>query len=146
MPAPRLLQESILKDDKKVAAPSTTPSGKIKDPQSASSSEASSETDKSHASKDKIKASEDAGADTEKLRRRYLLRRFWQTASGFWGGSRNRLAWILSAALLLIILFNIAASYGMNLWNRAIFDALERKESENVLRLSMIYFAILAVS
>lgn len=132
-----------MKDDKKVAPPSKSPSSTIK---SASSSDAFLETDKAQALEDKMKAPQDAGEDTEKLRRRYLLRRFWQTASGFWDRSRNRLAWILSGALLLLILFGIAASYGMNLWNRAIFDALERKDSDTVLRLSMIFFAILAVS
>lgn len=134
-----------MKDDKKVPPLSTATSGKIKDAQSASSGETSLETDRSQALEDHVKASEDAGEDTETLRWRYLLRRFWQTAGGFWGHSRNG-AWILSGALLLLILFNIAAAYGMNLWNRAIFDALERKDSGTVLSLSMIYFAILAVS
>ena len=33
----------------------------------------------------------------------------------------------LPAALLLIILLSLAISYGMNVWNRAIFDALEKR-------------------
>ena len=89
---------------------------------------------------------EDRGQEIEALRRRYLLSRFWQTAYNFWRGKEKRVAWILSAALLLLILLNIAASYGMNLWNRAIFDALEKKDSDTVLLLSGIYFAILGVS
>ena len=93
-----------------------------------------------------MKALEESGEDTEELRRQYLLRRFWQTASGFWGGRGPRIAWLLSGALLVIILFNVAASYGMNLWNRAIFDALETRDSNAVFFLSMIYFAILLAS
>ena len=34
----------------------------------------------------------------------------------------------------------------MNLWNRSIFDALEKKDAGTVLTLSMIYFVILVVS
>ena len=34
----------------------------------------------------------------------------------------------------------------MNLWNRAIFDALEKKDSDTVFHLSIIYFAILVAS
>jgi vitamin B12/bleomycin/antimicrobial peptide transport system ATP-binding/permease protein len=95
---------------------------------------------------DEMKALEEAGEDTEELRREYLLRRFWQGANGFWGKRGRRIAWILSGALLLIILLNIAAAYGMNLWNRAIFDALEKKDVNAVMFLSMLYFAILAGS
>ena len=93
-----------------------------------------------------MKALEEAGEDTEELRRQYLLRRFWQAATGFWGKRAPRMAWILSGTLLLIIFLNIAASYGMNLWNRAIFDALEKKDANTVLFLSVLYFVILAAS
>jgi putative ATP-binding cassette transporter len=105
-----------------------------------------SETEKSQKFEDEMKALEESGEDTEELRRQYLLRRFWQTASGFWGGRGLRIAWLLSGALLVIILLNVAASYGMNLWNRAIFDALETRDSNAVFFLSMIYFAILVAS
>ena len=84
--------------------------------------------------------------DIEDLRRRYLLRRFWHTAFRFWTTPGYRTAWLLSAALLAIILLNLAASYAMNLWNRSIFDALEKKDAATVLHLSLIYFGILAVS
>src|SRR5262245_29183814 len=93
-----------------------------------------------------MKEAEEAGEDTEELRRSYLLRRFWQAAAGFWGRRGRRIAWILSAALLVIILLHIAASYAMNLWNRAIFDALEKKDAATVLFLSLVYFALLAAS
>jgi putative ATP-binding cassette transporter len=83
---------------------------------------------------------------TDKRRRRLLLRRFWQSAGGFWGADGDRRAWVLSAAILLLILLGLAASYGMNIWNRAIFDALEKRDSSTVLFLSMIYFPLLAAS
>ena len=34
----------------------------------------------------------------------------------------------------------------MNLWNRAIFDALQNKDADAVASLSLIYFVLLAVS
>jgi vitamin B12/bleomycin/antimicrobial peptide transport system ATP-binding/permease protein len=106
----------------------------------------SSELAKSEDFESEMKSLEDAGEDTEELRRQYLLRRFWQAASGFWGKRGGRMAWVLSGALGLFVVLVIAASYGMNLWNRAIFDALEKKDVNTVLFLSLIYFAILAAS
>jgi vitamin B12/bleomycin/antimicrobial peptide transport system ATP-binding/permease protein len=89
---------------------------------------------------------EDPGEDTERLRRGYLLRRFWHTARGFWSGHRRAVAWGLTGALVLVVLLNIAASYGMNRWSRAIFDALQNKEGQTVLFLSLLYFALLAAN
>jgi putative ATP-binding cassette transporter len=84
--------------------------------------------------------------ETKDLRRQYLLRRFWQSARGFWRERGSRVARILTGALFLVVLLNIAASYGMNLWNRAIFDALQNKDTQAVFFLSMLYFALLAAS
>jgi vitamin B12/bleomycin/antimicrobial peptide transport system ATP-binding/permease protein len=91
-------------------------------------------------------AVERSKADVEERKRRYLLRRFWQSARGYWGRHGGRLAWVLSGTLLAIILLNLAASFGMNLWNRAIFDALEKRNADTVLWLSVLYFPLLAAS
>ena len=88
-------------------------------------------TEKSREVEEKIKALEQPDADAGELKRRHLLRRFWKSAAGFWGKREERLSWVLSGALLLIILLNLATSYGMNLWNREIFDALEKRDSAN---------------
>src|SRR5437660_671298 len=89
---------------------------------------------------------EDSPEETERLRRSYLLRRFWQTARTFWSGHRRAVAWGLTVGLLLVVLLNIAASYGMNLWNRAMFDALQNKDGQTALFLSLLYFVLLAAS
>jgi putative ATP-binding cassette transporter len=78
--------------------------------------------------------------------RRHLLRRFWRSAGGFWGRQGSRLAWALGAALVLIVLLLLAASYGMNIWHRVIFDALQVKDSSTVLLLSALYLPLLAGS
>jgi vitamin B12/bleomycin/antimicrobial peptide transport system ATP-binding/permease protein len=77
---------------------------------------------------------------------RYLLRRFWKNAAGFWGKRGTRLSWVLSGILLFIIFLNLATSYGMNLWTRVVFDALQRRDSDTILFLSMIYLPLLAAS
>src|SRR5262245_36761938 len=87
---------------------------------------------------------EASGHDTGEFARRYLLRSFWQSARGFWGPRGIRLAWPLSAVLLLIILLNLGASYGMSLWHRVIFDALQAKDADSVLLLAMPYVPLRA--
>ena len=77
---------------------------------------------------------------------RSLLRSFWQSAAGFWKERAARMSWVLSGILLLIVFLNLAASYGMNLWLRVIFDALQTRDSNKVLELSMLYLPLLAGS
>ena len=72
--------------------------------------------------------------------------RFWRTASSFWWRKTRSSAWSLSGGLLLVIVLLVGAAYAMNLWNRAIFDALQNKDASTVARLSAIYFVLLAVS
>src|SRR5262249_23960313 len=86
------------------------------------------------------------GWDAGELKSRDLLRRFWNSAAGFWGHYGTPISWLLSGALLLIILLNLAASYGMNVWHRVIFDALQASDSDTVLLLSMLYVPLLAGS
>jgi vitamin B12/bleomycin/antimicrobial peptide transport system ATP-binding/permease protein len=85
------------------------------------------------------------GADTGELKSRDLLRRFWNSAAGFWLYGTS-VSWFLSGALLFIVLLNLATSYGMNVWHRVIFDALQASDSHTVLLLSMLYVPLLAAS
>src|SRR5262245_64371876 len=90
-----------------------------------------------------LRMTERASAPRE-LERQSLLRNVWQSAAGFWAG--HRMSWVLSGALLLIVLLNLAASYGMNVWHRVIFDALQIRDSDTVLHLSMLYLPLLVGS
>jgi ABC-type uncharacterized transport system fused permease/ATPase subunit len=81
----------------------------------------------------------------ERLQRRYLLRRFWGTAAMFWATTRAAV-WSLTAGLLIIIVLLLGAAYAMNLWNRAMFDGLQRRDTAEVAFLSIIYVAVLAIS
>jgi putative ATP-binding cassette transporter len=91
-------------------------------------------------------AEEPSAEHSAALKKRYLLRRFWLSAAGFWSSRGNRSSWLLAGVLLLISFLNLATSYGMNVWNRGMFDALEKRDSRTVLLLSIAYFALLGMS
>src|SRR5215475_14586680 len=80
--------------------------------------------------------------EAERARKRYLLKRFWVTARGFWGKSGVRIAWVASIGLLLLIILLVAVQYGINVWNRNIFDAIEKRDSTTVLWLSAVFFPL----
>jgi len=84
--------------------------------------------------------------EIEKARKRYLLKRFWITARGFWGDRGKRIAWIGSIGLLLLIICHVAVQYGINVWNRSIFDAIEKRDSAVVLWLSAVFFPLALTS
>jgi len=80
--------------------------------------------------------------EAEQARKEYLLTRFWISARGFWGKSGDRLAWMFSIGLLILIVTNIGFQYGINVWNRAIFDAIEKRDSAAVLTLTSVFFPL----
>jgi putative ATP-binding cassette transporter len=80
--------------------------------------------------------------DAEQVRRDYLLKRFWISAKGFWGADGGRLAWVLTGGLLVLILLQLSFQYGINVWNRAIFDAIEKKDAAVVLHLTVVFFPL----
>ncbi|MBR0755211.1 ABC transporter ATP-binding protein/permease [Bradyrhizobium jicamae] len=80
--------------------------------------------------------------EAEEVRKGYLLTRFWISARGYWGRSGDRLAWVFSIGLLLLIVANVGVQYGINVWNRAIFDAIEKRDSATVYYLTAIFFPL----
>src|SRR6202790_3465136 len=80
--------------------------------------------------------------EAEQARKDYLLTRFWISARGFWGKDSDRLAWIFTIGLLILIVANVGFQYGINVWNRAIFDAIEKKDSATVFYLTAVFFPL----
>src|SRR6188472_610287 len=80
--------------------------------------------------------------EAEQARKDYLLTRFWISAKGFWGKSGDRLAWVFSIGLLILIVANVGFQYGINVWNRAIFDAIEKRDSASVYYLTAVFFPL----
>jgi len=72
-----------------------------------------------------------------------LVRRFWHTARGFWSHPKSwKVAWLMTACLIALVVGQLIFSYQLNLWNKAIFDGLEKKDSATVLRQSIIFIPL----
>ncbi|AWM86535.1 ABC transporter ATP-binding protein/permease [Microvirga sp. 17 mud 1-3] len=80
--------------------------------------------------------------DGQAVGRRRLFARFWRTASGFWTGVRRQEAWFLTVSLLAIILAQLFVQYRLNVWNREIFDALEKRDVALVGRLALLFLPL----
>jgi len=80
--------------------------------------------------------------EAEEARKNYLLTRFWISARGFWGRSGDRRAWPLTIGLLILIVGNVALQYGINVWNRAIFDGIEKRDAATVYFLTAVFFPL----
>jgi putative ATP-binding cassette transporter len=80
--------------------------------------------------------------EAEEARKDYLLTRFWIAARGYWGKKGGRLAWAFSIGLAILIVGNVAFQYGINVWNRAIFDAIEKRDSATVFYLTAVFFPL----
>ncbi|RTM10195.1 MAG: ABC transporter ATP-binding protein/permease, partial [Bradyrhizobiaceae bacterium] len=80
--------------------------------------------------------------EAEQARKDYLLTRFWISARGFWGRSGDRLAWPFSLGLVVLIVLTVGFQYGINVWNRAIFDAIEKRDAASVFHLTALFFPL----
>jgi len=78
--------------------------------------------------------------------RKQLIRRFWRAATGFWRKGGDRRAWLLTGGILAIVLAQLFFQYQMNVWNRSLFDALEKKDAAIVLYQALIYVPLLVAS
>lgn len=80
--------------------------------------------------------------EAEQARKDYLLTRFWISARGFWGRGGDRLAWLYSIGLGALIVLTVCFQYGINVWNRAIFDAIEQRDAATVFQLTAVFFPL----
>lgn len=77
--------------------------------------------------------------ELERARKAYLLKRFWISARGFWGRKGDRFAWPCCVGLLVLIGLNVAFQYGINVWNRELFDAIEQRNAPTVYFLGAVF-------
>src|SRR5579863_4501019 len=80
--------------------------------------------------------------EAEEARKGYLLTRFWISARGYWGRKGDRLAIPFSAGLLVLIVGTVGFQYGINVWNRSMFDAIERRDASPVYHLTAMFFPL----
>ena len=83
-------------------------------------------------------------ADTDQQTRQYLLARFWEAALGFWRNGGGRTAWVLTIAVIAIAVVNLVLQYRLNVWHRAMFDALDRRDGSSVLHQTVIFLPLIA--
>ena len=86
-------------------------------------------------------------ADTDHRTRQYLLARFWDAALGFWqtgGVGSARVAWPLTLAVTAFALANLTLQYRLNVWHRAMFDALDKRDGAGVLSQTLVFFPLIA--
>src|ERR1700693_1906637 len=75
-----------------------------------------------------------------------LVARFWEAALGFWRKGGARSAWPLTLAVIAIALLNIVLQYRVNVWHRAMFDALDKRDGRGVLHQSLIFLPLILTS
>lgn len=77
--------------------------------------------------------------EIERARKRFLLKRFWVSARGYWHRRSDKLAWPFSIGLLMMIGLNVCFQYGINVWNRGLFDAIEQRNASTVYFLASLF-------
>jgi len=75
-----------------------------------------------------------------------LVARFWEAALGFWRKGGARSAWPLTLTVIAIALLNIVLQYRVNVWHRAMFDALDKRDGRGVLYQSLIFLPLTLAS
>jgi vitamin B12/bleomycin/antimicrobial peptide transport system ATP-binding/permease protein len=76
-----------------------------------------------------------------------LVRRFWRAARGFWSAPHSwKIAWLMTALLIALVIGQLIFQYQLNVWNRTIFDALEKKDGATVLRQAIMFVPLAAGS
>src|SRR3972149_5020719 len=84
--------------------------------------------------------------DIKSAKRKYLPRRFWRAARGFWTRGSGSRAWFWTIGLIVIVVLQVGVQYLINVWNRSIFDALEQKNSAEVFYQAMVFFPLALAS
>jgi putative ATP-binding cassette transporter len=75
-----------------------------------------------------------------------LILRFWATARQFWLTEQRRLAWLTTFGLIALVLLQIGLQFRLNVWNRDIFNAFERKDGAEVLTQALWFVPLAATS
>jgi putative ATP-binding cassette transporter len=74
---------------------------------------------------------------------KHLLRRFWQSALGFWSGWG---VWGVIGLLIAVVLLQLLVQYWLNFWNRDFFNALERKDGSALWAQAQLFVPLAAAS
>jgi vitamin B12/bleomycin/antimicrobial peptide transport system ATP-binding/permease protein len=81
--------------------------------------------------------------DSDRERRQYLLARYWESALGFWRRGGPPMAWVWTIVMFVIASVDIVVQYQYNRWYRAMFDALDKKDTVEVVHQTLIFVPII---
>ena len=82
------------------------------------------------------------GEPDRRPRARGSIRAYWRLAGAYWKGPTAFQAWSLTLVGLVLVVGNIGVQYGINLWNRAFFNALQQRDESFVYRAIAIFLAL----
>ena len=68
---------------------------------------------------------------------------FLRIGRGFWSGATARQAWLWSAAIATLLVYNLLVNLGFNRWNRYFYDALERKNGGELANASLLFVVLI---
>lgn len=74
--------------------------------------------------------------DDKRPHPRGSVRAYWRLAGDYWKGATAFQAWSLTLISLVLVIGNIVVQYGINIWNRSFFNALQSRDK------SFAYWAI----
>jgi vitamin B12/bleomycin/antimicrobial peptide transport system ATP-binding/permease protein len=66
----------------------------------------------------------------------------WRLAGGYWKGASALQAWSLTIISFVLVVGNIVVQYGINLWNRSFFNALQRHDTSFVYQAIALFLAL----
>jgi putative ATP-binding cassette transporter len=80
--------------------------------------------------------------DDKRPNPRGSVRAYWRLAGGYWRGPTAFQAWSLTITGLVLVVGNIVVQYGINVWNRSFFNALERHDATFAYRAIILFFIL----
>ena len=80
--------------------------------------------------------------DDRRPRPRGSVSAYWRVAGAYWKGPTSVQAWSLTLISLVLVIGNVVVQYGINLWNRSFFNALQQRDPSFVYRAIVIFLAL----
>src|ERR1700753_3457107 len=69
-------------------------------------------------------------------------RTYWRLAGDYWKGDTAVEAWSLTCISFFLVVGNIVVQYGINLWNRSFFNALQQHDATFAYRAIVLFFIL----
>src|SRR5262249_60688126 len=73
----------------------------------------------------------------------YLPARVWAAALGYWRRAGDHAALAVTIMVSVIVLATLGWQYRLNVWNRAMFDALDGRDAHRALHQALVFFPLI---